>query len=263
MRLFPRPVTTVLLIVLMTAGGGFGQDETAEILSAWRSALQATEAALLADSWEEGAGLSQKLVADMVGRLKSGDDSAALLALAVAHQALGEAGAGRLEDAVWHFQAAQNLNPAFRSAPLDRFGMAGTALAPHRLRAAGESAGETFHLDEPGLAIRPPELLESPTMVFRGSARVLSEFDRGLRVEIVIDAEGRVLSPVVTGSRLNPTPILVSLEVLRDWRFAPAVLESSPVAVFYEIAVPVTRGAAERARQDLETRLAEFTGAVD
>ena len=53
---------------------------------------------------------------------------------------------------------------------------------------------------------------------------------------------------MVIGSLVNPAPVLVSLEVLRDWRFTPATLADQPVAVLFELDLPLTRGATERAR---------------
>ena len=157
---------------------------------------------------------------------------------------------GRMEDAIWHFHEAENLNPKFRTASLSAYGSGGQKLERHRLRELGQGgrAGAVERLGNADRGIEPPAILASPFMIFRASAEVLRAFPRDLRVELIIDTEGRVREPVVIGSLVNPAPVLVSLEVLRDWRFTPATLADQPVAVLFELDLPLTRGATERAR---------------
>ena len=243
----------LLLLGFPPSAQGQEPGESEVILSGWLSQLQGIQQQLLEEGWTEALEASSLLLEDVVDKLKAGEDSAGLLALAVAQQAVAEAGLGRMEDAIWHFHEAQNFNPEFRTAPLSAFGTAGEALESHRLRGLGQGGrfGSVGRFTGSDQEIDPPRLLESPFMVFRASAEVLRAFPRDLRVEVIIDTEGRAREPVVTGSMINPSPIRVSLEVLRDWRFEPATLAGRPVPVFYELALPLTRGATERAREEL------------
>ena len=227
--------------------------ESEAILSGWLSELQGIQRHLLEERWTEALETSSLLLGDVVDKLKAGEESAGLLALTLAQQAVAEAGLGRMEDAIWHFHEAQNFNREFRTAPLSAFGRAGAALEGHQLRELGEAGqvGPAERLGDAEREITPPVILESPVIVFRASAEVLRAFPRDLRAEFIIDTDGRVREPVVVGSRINPTPILTSLEVLREWRFEPATLAGRPVPVFYELDLPLTRGAMERAREEL------------
>jgi TonB family protein len=60
----------------------------------------------------------------------------------------------------------------------------------------------------------------------------------GIRVQAIVDTEGRVRQPVVAAST-SPVLTYAALEAMRGWRFTPAQAEGRPVASFYELKVPV------------------------
>ncbi|HUF78537.1 MAG TPA: hypothetical protein VMR44_06475, partial [Thermoanaerobaculia bacterium] len=200
-------------------------------------------------AWEEAHGAAGALVAELLGDLKGGPAGAGLLAAAYAQRALAEAGAGEREEALWSLGIATCLDAAFATAPLEAFGEAGARLDTWR-RAEPDPRAGAERFDTPGLV--PPALLESPTIRFRASAEVLRAFDPNLAVEVVIDAEGRPRAPAVQGSLDNPSPVAASLEVLRRWRFDPARLDGRAVPLLALLELPLTPGAAERARETLE-----------
>lgn len=245
----------LLLFGFPVVAGDQQPGESEAILSGWQRELQGIQGQLLREQWEEATDASSRLLEDVVDKLKNGEGSASLLALVVAQQALAEAGLGRMEDAIWHFHEAENLNPEFRTASLSAYGSGGQKLERHRLRELGQGGrvGAVERLGDADRGIEPPAILASPFMIFRASAEVLRAFPRDLRVELIIDTEGRVREPVVIGSLVNPAPVLVSLEVLRDWRFEPATIADQPVAVLFELDLPLTRGATERARVELRS----------
>jgi hypothetical protein len=159
------------------------------------------------------------------------------LAAALARLALAESGLGREEDAVWHWQEAQNLDREVL--PKDRlasYGHPAEVLERHRLRALNEApGGSTVHrLDEPGNPVQPARKVqgESPKV-----SKALGEVSvpKWLLLQAVVGEDGRLRDPVAIGSL--PGMVYDALETLRAWRFEPARRAGEPVAVFYELAI--------------------------
>lgn len=223
----------------------------------WQGELARLDGLLRAGAWAEAREGSAALVEELLADLKGGPEGARLLATAYAQRALAEAGVEAREDALWSLRIAACLDPLFATAPLDPFGDAGRRLGAWRRAEpdfgadleAGPRAG-ALSLDTP--ALEPPAVLEAPTIVFRASAEVLRAFDPALAVELVVGADGRPRAPAVRGSLDNPSPVAASLEALRRWRFEPARLDGAPVPVLLTLDLPLTRGAADRARERLE-----------
>ena len=242
-------VVRILWVLLLLAPVSAVTDTTAE---RWLRELQEAKEMLLAERAEEAYEHSRKLVDELVAALKGGQDSNDLVATALLQLALAEAGLGRSEPAAWHLELAGIFNATNRDIPLAEFGTAGALLEEARQqRFADEStADEILDLTPlPGLV--PPEILESPQVVFRASLEVLRALDPDLQVVFVIDRDGRVRQPVVNGRLDNPAPVLLSLEVLRDWSFTPARLDSEPVPVRSSLGLPLTQGVIRQARYDL------------
>jgi len=173
----------------------------------------------------------------------------------MAQLALAEAGRSAPDSAAaaaWHLEVATILNPAFREASFAEFGELGGRLVAARAgRAEGDPVEGEVLPTAPVPGLEPPELLESPHMVFRASREVLEALDPQLRVTFVVDRQGEVRRAAVEGRLDNPAPVLLSLELLRAWRFAPARLGERAVPVRYTLDLPLTEGAVVRARWDL------------
>ncbi len=239
-----------LLGVLVLLGPASAVTETTA--ERWLRELQEGKEMLLAERAEEAYELSRKLVDELAAALKGGQDSNDLVATALLQLALAEAGLGWSESAAWHLELAGIFNSAFRDLPLAELGTAGVLLEAGRRRRFADEPTEDEVVDLtplPGLV--PPEILGSPHMVFRASLEVLRALDPDLQVVFVIDRDGRVRQPVVNGRLDNPAPVLLSLEVLRDWSFTPSRLDGEPVPVLFSLDLPLTQGAVRRARHDL------------
>ncbi|HEX9945863.1 MAG TPA: energy transducer TonB [Thermoanaerobaculia bacterium] len=156
------------------------------------------------------------------------------LAGAVARLALAEAGLGREEDALWHWHIAQNLDRAVLSeGPLAAYGKAGELLARHPLRWRDEApAGWTVF---PARAVRPGRKLEGELPKLSADVGLVSA-PKSLKVQAVIDAEGRLREPLVISGGV-PGMIWEVLEGLRGWRYEPARQGDQAVAVFRELTV--------------------------
>jgi TonB family protein len=221
-----------LVAALASPQAGFGANAASPPSEAKgpKESLEKIDGELRRGEWAVAEAESQSLLADAVLRKASGTFNA------VARLALAEAGLGRTEDALWHWSVAQNLKVDFDPQP---FGAPGELLANHPLR----------HLDEvpAGLAFRrpgdgggpfsPPRAVEAKTVELPGTWKAIP---KGIRLQVVVDAQGRVEQPVVAQSTsLGLTYAL--LKALRDWRFDPARAGEAPVAAFYEIKLPLER----------------------
>ncbi|HEX6199698.1 MAG TPA: hypothetical protein VF150_05490 [Thermoanaerobaculia bacterium] len=250
-----RALPALLLLSASLAAGPAAAAEPSPSVVRWQGEIVRVDGLLRAGAWAGAREGAAALVEELLSDLKGGPEGARLLATAYAQRALAEAGVEAREDALWSLRIAACLDPLFAAAPLDPFGDAGRRLDAWRRAEpdleAGPRAG-ALSLDTPDL--EPPAVLEAPTIVFRASAEVLWAFDPALAVELVIGADGRPRAPAVRGSLDNPSPVAASLETLRRWRFAPARLAGEPVPVLLTLDLPLTRGAADRAREALEAR---------
>jgi hypothetical protein len=187
--------------------------------------------------------------AELAAGLADGRNPTIGLAEALSRLALAEAGLGRAEDALWHWHEAESLVPGVLSgAELGSFsgpGGPGAFLAAHPLRRAGEmpagaSAGVARRADAAS-GITPPRKLAGelpdPAAVRAGHPGIPAS----LRIEIVVDAEGRARDPVVVSGR-RADLVVRSFESLRGFRFAPAMERGAPVAVLEEVEVDPPAG---------------------
>lgn len=179
----------------------------------------------------------QELVMELgAAGLEDGRLGAALRALALA-----EAGSGRRDEAIWHWQVAQNLRPGLVLDPA-AYGEAGALLARHKLRRPGEApAGmEAVAATDLGANSVPPRKVAGdepkvPTSLASPNA------PRWARLQVAIDTQGRVVEPVVLAARSEAFRWAV-LEAVRTWRFEPARREGQPVAVLLDIDLPPRAG---------------------
>jgi TonB family protein len=153
--------------------------------------------------------------------------------------ALAEAGLGLGEQALWHWAEANGLyRGLFDARELRAFGTAGEILAGHPRREPGQAP--------PGMTLEPlgPEVQS----VVR-TAGEMPHFAPGpwaprqwLRLEIVVDEQGRPRDPLVLSARSDEAAYL-ALEALHDWRFSPATKHGQPVAVLHSVDInpPGTR----------------------
>ncbi|HVS64695.1 MAG TPA: hypothetical protein VMT85_14465 [Thermoanaerobaculia bacterium] len=248
---------SVACALAMFALAATAQDRDAErdAIASWQGALRANLARLEQGAWARAETAGRELLEDLMRRLKEGEGSALLLGAALAQLAVAEAELGRAEEAAWHWDLARQLDPAFAAGAIGALGPAAARLERRPLRRRGEAApgGVAHRLDQ----VSPPALLETPHIVFRASAEILRSFPRDLSVEVVVGSDGRVRDPVLSGSLINPGPMVLSLETLLSWRLEPAAISGAAVPVLLELDLPLTRGAVDR----LGERLARSSAA--
>lgn len=189
------------------------------------------DAKLQAREWEA----ARQLALDELDRAR-GSLYGPYLAGVAARLATAEAGLGRTEDAIWHWQVAQSLDREPLSAEmLASFGEPGRVVARHRPRGAGEPpAGVTvYRARRAGDGIQAARKLAGEPPTF--SAVVASvPVPKALRVEVIVGTDGRPSAPVVLAGGA-PGMIWEALEAVRAWQYEPGRRGDEPVAVFRDI----------------------------
>ncbi|MEA2603028.1 MAG: hypothetical protein QOF89_4020 [Acidobacteriota bacterium] len=158
------------------------------------------------------------------------------LAPAVARLALAEAGLGKQEDAVWHWHLAQNLDRSvLEGKALTAYGPPGELLARNSLRRADEAPAGWTVLASTDPEVKPGRLLSGPAPKLSAEVAAIAA-PKGLKLQAVIDTEGRLHDPVVIGGEV-PGVVWEVLEGLRSWRYEPARKGDQPVSVFRSVTI--------------------------
>lgn len=177
---------------------------------------------------------------DFVSRLREAGPERAPLAEGLRVLALAEAGLGRTEEAIWHWQMAQSLQPKIELDPA-AYGEAGRLLATRKLRQRDEPpAGmEVVSIADLGADSVPPRKIEGEELAVTGFL-ALPQTRKWTRLQVVIDTEGRVVAPVTLEEGGPAALRWTALETVRTWRFEPARRGGQPVAVFLDITLPAS-----------------------
>jgi hypothetical protein len=177
---------------------------------------------------------------DLVSRLRTSEYDYGVLAEGLRDLALAEAGLGRTEEAVWHWQVAQNLRTEVE---LDAaaYGDAGKLLAQHRLRRRDEAPAGLEVVAATSLEpdATQPRKISGDDPVFTGSL-ASPRITKWTRMQIVIDSQGQVVAPVVLAGPLDAVR-WAALEAVRTWRFEPARREGKAIPVFLEVMLPARK----------------------
>jgi hypothetical protein len=247
-----------ILFILCTlmgppAGAGVSQGD----IASWQEELAAIDGALRAGEWRSAESAAEALLEEIT-EADPGPELTNLVSVVVLSRALAEAGEGDTEDAVWHWYAAQNLNPRLRRARFPAYGAAGELLERHRLREAGAPpAGLSPHPSGP--RAEPPKPESSDEIP-----------ETWARFEVVVAEDGSVHAPVLVAPG-PPAATLETLEALRDLELEPARADGEAVAfywrprpevwVIHDTGLPAGEGTEVRGapNQELEDSLAACT----
>jgi TonB family protein len=223
---------TLFLLALLCLPQTLAGQKLPDDLKAWERRVEKLDAKLRAKDWAGAHAAAREALEEALTDHFMGRD---FLGRVVGRLAVAEAGLGRHEDALWHWQTALNLSgQPVPKEDLAKLGAAGELLSSQTRRRLDEiPAGlDVQPAGAPGVepARKVAGELPEPSKVLQAIT-----VPKWLRLQAVIDAEGRLRSPVV----VTPVPEMIweVLEAARSWRFEPGRKDGVPVATFYELVV--------------------------
>lgn len=224
-----RIAPLVLLIALL--GGAAAPAWAGRDAKAWTAQLQATVAELRAARWAAGKALAQKGLDDLARHLAPGRSAGSAVAMFLMGRAVGAAGLGEEEEALWDWQLAQQLDPRLERWDLEEFGSAGRFLDAHRLRGGARAEPDLPRCAElPGAT--PPVKRWAGQPSIPGGARTL-RLPARVEIEVAVDTDGAVSWPRIRKAGPLETVTLAVADAMRGWRYAPADRDGVPVACDY------------------------------
>jgi hypothetical protein len=194
--------------------------------------------------WKEARKRADRVWAAALKGLEPGVEN---LAVHLALRALAEAGSGRQDEGICHWQAAQHLMPSLYDADLSLYGEPGKLLDKNRWVGVAPVA-------DPAEGASAPIVKKSKGPLPIGFLRA---FHGGVPLEVVVTESGGVRQPTVLPMRTAagqgrevpppsglPSPRLLAasaLDSVCSWRFQPALLSGTPVAVTQTVTVTFHR----------------------
>jgi TonB family protein len=174
-----------------------------------------------AGKYAEAMKLDDTVIAQMGEHYVSGEATAQLFSIAVAHKALALAGLGREDDALWYWYAAASIYPAIARSDMSAFGAAGKFLA--------ERPPKPLEVRVPkGAQIVPAKIVKKvETKYPTRSLQTLVE--NPVVVEFIVGRDGRAHTPRIVGDIPAPILAFATLEALRQWQFTPATADGQPI----------------------------------
>ena len=158
--------------------------------------------------------------------------------MALTERAIAEAGDGKEDLAICHYQAAQTIEPRLYGADLSAFGAPGALLMHHPWGVVGQepSPRSAQASEAEKRTVTRPEIVSRRFPVFPDYAKSF-RIQGSVVFESIIDERGEIRDPVLLSSGPTLGFDASVLDAVCEWRFKPALFEGKPVDVFYTMTV--------------------------
>ncbi|MBV9071143.1 MAG: energy transducer TonB [Acidobacteria bacterium] len=193
----------------------------------WQTEVNQSAATLRSGNYSNSLKVADQILSAMVERLGADGADDTMLATALTHKALANAGLGKINEALWYWYIAQEISPAIARTDLSAFGAPGEFLKRHPFTDSDAS---------PSGRVTPARIVKQVVPKFPPGA---SRFGIGgdLVVQIVIDKNGQPTLPRIVHALPAPTLSFVALEALKHWQFEPARQNGEPVPIVFDLTV--------------------------
>jgi TonB family protein len=193
----------------------------------WQTEVNQSAATLRSGNYANSLKIADQILSAMVERLGAGGADDTMLATALTHKALANAGLGKINEALWYWYIAQEIAPGVAKSDLSTFGAPGEFLKRHPFTDSDSSTSGR---------VTPARIVKQVMPKFPPGA---SRFGIGgdLVVQIVIDKNGQPTLPRIVHALPAPTLSFVALEALKHWQFEPARQNGEPVPIVFDLTV--------------------------
>ncbi len=204
--------------------------------SEWRDEVDKIDADLRAGKWKPSKRAANRVAQQVVRQSWYGVGLREVLSELAFQQAVAAANLGRRDEAVWFWLMAQNVDPRIRDKDFAPYGEAGKLLREFPLRRKGEVPAR-FRVVRPSFTriFKYPRPIKGwyPTIPLNAAAKIEGVGD--LKVELIVDKEGKPHHPVLVSTYQHPVVVYGALDALRTMPpFAPATDNGEVVDSIFE-----------------------------
>jgi len=225
-----------LLALLFSASVASAADPVSE---SWQKKTRANIQRLERGEHAAALKVANGVVRDMFYRLGPGTTETQSFSIALTHKALALAGLGRKDEALWNWHIALNLYPGLAKTDLSKFGEAGKLLLANTELRKRDDVQRIVEGQTPA-NVTAPVLKKRVTPTYPEAAWQFGV--SGITVvEVLVDRDGNIRSPLVLKALPAPTITYATLEALRQWKFEPGRLDGQPVDMVFNLTVNFTR----------------------
>lgn len=230
------PVLAALGLLLLASPASAERQRPGLDQSEWRDEVDKIDQDLRAGKWKPSKRAANRLAEQVVRLSWYGVGLREILSELAFQQAAAAANLGRRDEAVWYWQMAQNIDPRIRDKDFAPYGEAGKLLREFPLRKKGEVPAR-FRVVRPSFnrVFKYPRPAENwyPSIPLNAAAKVERIGD--LKVELIVDKEGKPHHPVLVSTYQHPVVIYGALDALRTMPpFAPATDDGEAVDCLFE-----------------------------
>ncbi len=221
----------ILAAILVLPSIAFAGRVSDELVRQWDRDLAGIEALLLNREWSEATKESERLSERMVALIVGGTGEAHYLGAVTALRAIALAGEGRVREAHWFWQVAQQLFPdTDRELPFHFDPRVHFLQQP-------PSTPDITQPDDVAASVEAGHYVP-PTIKHKRKPKFpKAEVEKtvNVRVEVIIDDDGVVYQPRILESAGELTMVLAVLDAMSHWRYVPMEVHGKPIGCKYVV----------------------------
>ena len=191
----------------------------------WRGQLDQSAGVLQTGDYSKSLIAIDRVIGGMVERLGGDNESFATI---LTHKALASAGLGNIDDALWYWCIAQQIEPQIANKDLSSFGAPGEFLKRHPITVVDPATGA---------GATAPKVLKQVIPTFPAGASRFALGGGDLVVQVIVDKNGTPTLPHIIHGLPAPSLSYIALEALKRWKFQAATRNGEPVASVFNLQV--------------------------
>lgn len=221
----------LILIVFLTTSIAAADRKPSRQVVRWNEATADEADHLKRGEYAKALKIANRTIDEMVDMLGPGQAATELFGIVLTHKALAHAGLGENDKALWYWQTVLNLYPKFAESDMSMFG------APGVLLKANVQPPNVPVLDPPPQGeLRKPDVRRTVKPKYPRGAYLFGE-SGPLLVRVIVTPDGVAHSPHLMTRLPAPTLTYVALEAIRQWKFEPARIGTTPIHMPFHVTI--------------------------